>query len=505
MDDSKVDGPFGLRRFIEKVDSIGELKRISGAHWDLEMSNISHLICSTHAKPAPALLFDDIPDYPKGYRTFYGQTNSANRAAIAYGMEPRYNNPIEFIKDYRIRSKEIENLEGMGPKFISEKKAPIMENIFKGEEIDLLKLPVPMHHELDGGRFIGTADCVITQSVLEGRVNLGAYRMQVFDQNHLGVFVVEGKHAWLDIMDHFEGSDEPMPIAATFGQDPTLFIFASIGLHHETEWGEYEPTGAVMGEPFPVVKGPVTGMPLPANAEIAIEGWIHSGETEIESSWRGKGMETKVEGPFGEWAGYYGRDPVPEPIVRVEALYHRNDPIMACAVPAKPPYDYSYHKSLTRSANLWDQIEAAGVPGVTGVWRTEAGGSRLFNIVSIKNRYPGHPRQTAHIAAHCRAGGQSNRWTIVVDEDIDITDLNQVAWAMASRCLPARDIEISDGGWAHKSVPEVDEYVPLNSRIMVDACIPYEQKDSFAKVAEASPKLKKEIMEKWSDVLLGKE
>jgi 4-hydroxy-3-polyprenylbenzoate decarboxylase len=92
-----------------------------------------------------------------------------------------------------------------------------------------------------------------------------------------------------------------------------------------------------------------------------------------------------------------------------------------------------------------------------------------------------------------------------VDEDIDITDLNQVAWAMASRCLPARDIEISDGGWAHKSVPEVDEYVPLNSRIMVDACIPYEQKDSFAKVAEASPKLKKEIMEKWSDVLLGKE
>ena len=67
MSDSKSDSPFGLRKFIEKVDSIGELKYVSGAHWDLEMSNISHLICSTHSKPAPALLFDEIPDYPKGY------------------------------------------------------------------------------------------------------------------------------------------------------------------------------------------------------------------------------------------------------------------------------------------------------------------------------------------------------------------------------------------------------------------------------------------------------
>jgi 3-polyprenyl-4-hydroxybenzoate decarboxylase len=496
---------FGLRKFIEDIESISELKKISGAHWDLEMSNISHLICSSHPIPPPALLFDDIPDYPNGYRTMFGMTNSVNRAAIAYGMEPNYTDPIEFIKDYRIRSKEIEKLESMEPTFINPKNAPVFENKFHGEDVNLLSLPVPMHHELDGGRFIGTADCIITKNPADGRVNLGTYRMQVFDKNRLGAFLVEGKHGWLDIMDHFENSNEPMPIAATFGQDPTLFIFASIGLHHETKWGEYGPAGAVRGEPFPVVEGPVTGIPIPANAEIAIEGWIYPGDAEIEGPWKGKGLETEIEGPFGEWAGYYGRAAGPEPLVRVEALYHRNDPIMACAVPAKPPYDYSYHKSLTRSANLWDQIEAAGVPNVTGVWRTEAGGSRLFNIISIKNRYPGHPRQTAHIAAHCRAGGQSNRWTIVVDDDIDITDLNQVAWAMASRCLPARDIEISDGGWAHKSVPEVDEHVPLNSRIMVDACIPYEQKDSFSKVAEASPELKRKIMDKWSGVLTGKE
>lgn len=490
----------GLREFIERAENLDdEIEHIDGAHWDLEMSTISHELCRGPRDPIPAPIFDNIPDYPEGHRTMYGMTNSMNRLAIALGMEPNYTHEMDFLQDYREKQKEIENINTIEPEFLDPDDAPLMENVQKGDDVDLFSVPVPKHHDKDGGRYIGTATSFITPDPDTGRVNHGAYRVQAHSENECGVYISPGKHGAVDIKEHWERG-ERVPVAASFGQDPSLFFFTSIGLNHGEEHGEYAHAGGLKGRPFPVVEGPVTGLPLPARGEIVIEGFIEPNSTHLE-------------GPFGEWQGYYGRDADDEPLVNVEAMYHRDNPILTCAVPAKPPYDYTYHKALARGANLWEQLETAGVPAIEGVWRTEAGGSRLFNIISIDQQYPGHARQAGMVAQQCRAGGYANRWTVVVDEDIDPTDWQEVAWAMSTRCNPKTDIEVTDRTWSTPLDPLVEKAgtepgkknLTFNSRAMVDATIPYERLETFPEVAEAPQDYQEEIKDKWGDVIYGRD
>jgi 4-hydroxy-3-polyprenylbenzoate decarboxylase len=488
-----VDADFrSLRGFLDRVEAVGELERVSGAHWRREMSAVSELTSRGPRDPRPALLFDDIPDYPDR-RTLYATTNSLNRLALTVGMDPVYDDPIAFLADYRERDLAGTELD---PEFVTPGEAPLFENRRTGDDVDLYDFPAPLHHERDGGRFIGTADCAITRDP-DGDVNVGTYRMQLYSENEVGLLMAPGKHGRLNF-DEYAERGEAMPVAATYGQDPTLWTFASIHPEHRSQYGEYALAGGLKGTPVPVVEGPVTGLPLPATAEIAIEGYVHPGKT-------------RAEGPFGEWdgyyataMGYYGPDSEEVPVIDVEAVYNREDPILTCAVPAKPPYDYSFHKSVMRSATLWDQLEDAGVPNVVGVWRTEIGGSRLFNVVAIEQRYAGHARQAAYVATQARAGAYNGRWTVVVDADIDPTDIEEVAWAMATRCDPASDVEFIERAWTAGDDTLVEEgETPMNSRAVVDATVPYERRDEFPAVAEASPDFQAEIRQKWGEVIYG--
>lgn len=489
-DQSQMENSFvGLREFIELIDDVGELEQISGADWELEMSALSELVCKGSRDPPPALMFDEVPGYPPNYRTLFGMTNSANRLAIAVEMEPGYDHPLEFIKDYREHSENVVQGGVIEPEFVSTSESPTFENTKTNrDEIDLLSLPVPRFQNNDGGRYIGTADCVITRNPESGNINVGTYRMQVFSENQVGVLIAPGHHGRRHI-EAYHDRGEPAPVAAVYGMDPTLWMFSSFGLNHDNEYGEYEYAAGLKGQPFPVVEGPETGLPLPARAEIAVEGAIEPEKTE-------------TEGPFGETFGYYGSDPAPGPVLDVSGFYHRNDPILTCAAPAKPPYDYSLHKSLTRSANLWNQIEGAGVPGVTGVWRTEEGGARLLNVISIDQEYAGHAKQAGHIAAHTQAGGQANRWTIVVDDDVDPTNLSEVFWAMSTRCRLDEDIEILQNGWGTPVDPLAENKVhPTNARAIVDATIPYADRETFPEVVEHDQEFLADVADKWSEII----
>ena len=157
-----------------------------------------------------------------------------------------------------------------------------------------------------------------------------------------------------------------------------------------------------------------------------------------------------------------------------------------------------------RTSLLGKALDQAGVPDVQRVWRHEAGGSRLFNVVSIEQRYPGHARQAAYVAAQTRAGAYAGRWSVVVDEDIDPADIQEVLWAMSTRVDPVSDIKFIDRAWSTPLDPMVedeDEDETFNSRAIVDATIPYEQRDDFPPVAEVSPEYREEIREKWDDTL----
>jgi UbiD family decarboxylase len=159
-------------------------------------------------------------------------------------------------------------------------------------------------------------------------------------------------------------------------------------------------------------------------------------------------------------------------------------------------------RCFTRSAMIWQELEAAGVPDVRGVWCHEAGGTRLLTVVSIKQRYPGHARQAGMIAAYCHAGGYLGRYVIVVDEDIDVSNTNDVLWALTTRSNPSEDIEIIRRSWSGP----LDPIIPKDkkghsSRAIIDACRPYEWLSEFPPVAESSPAVRRAAEEKWGKIL----
>jgi UbiD family decarboxylase len=172
--------------------------------------------------------------------------------------------------------------------------------------------------------------------------------------------------------------------------------------------------------------------------------------------------------------------------------------------PAKPPNDYSYSKAVMRSALLHDALVAAGVADVRAVWAHEIGGARMFNVVSIKQRYAGHARQAGHLLSQCGVGAYMSRYSVVVDDDIDAANLHEVMWAVATRTDPAVDIDIIRRGMGSKNDPMFVAYpydAPLSSKAVIDACRPWDHLEDFPPVAEASKELQEKTRAKWKDLL----
>jgi len=176
-----------LRNFIDQIETMEELKRLNGLHWDKEMGAFMEIVYRT-ATPgtAPALLFDRIPGYPEGYRCLYGMLASPRRLGLTMGLDIKENpTRLSLLQEFRQRSS---NIAPIPPRDVD--NGPILENVDSGAEIDLEKFPVPIHHELDGGRYIGTWHIVVTKDPDSEWVNWGMYRLMVYDRTTMtGLFM----------------------------------------------------------------------------------------------------------------------------------------------------------------------------------------------------------------------------------------------------------------------------------------------------------------------------
>ena len=330
---------------------------------------------------------------------------------------------------------------------------------------------------------LGTGDAIVTRDRENDSLNMGTYRVMVHDRDHIFVYISPSKDGRIH-RDKWFAKNEPMPVVAIFGADPLLHMVASWGLPH----GQFEMefAGGIKGEPIRVIKGPVTGLPIPADAEIVVEGFVMPDER-------------KPEGPFGEWTGYYGSGAREEPVVQVKALYHRNDPVILGSPPVKPPSGKVYMQSILRSAAIYEQLDGAVIPGVKGVWFHEVGGGHMLNVISIQQLYPGHAKQAASILCQSRAGAYMGRYVIVVDEDINPRDLEDVMWAVCTRSDPAQDIDIIhrclSGPLDPLISPEKKERRDfVTSRAIIDATRPFEWRSEFPRVSESSPELKEKVL-----------
>jgi UbiD family decarboxylase len=475
-----------LRNWLEQVDAMGELKKVNGADWNLELGAISELNVKKDSNPA--LLFDEITGYPQGFRVLTCSTSSPARLASILRLGEAGQSHGALVQALRGKPKM---WEAEAPKYdpVYVESGPIFENVQADDQVDLFSFPSPLWHEKDGGRYIGTGCAVVTKDYDSDWINVGTYRVMIQDKNHVGLDMVPGKHGHIQY-EKFMKADKPFPVAIAVGADPINYLISGI----EVPFGmsEYNYIGAVLKEPVSVVKGQVTGLPIPSAAEIVLEGWAFPGET-------------KAEGPFGEFHGYYPSKSAHDhaPLIRIDRIYYRNQPIIVGSPPAKPPNDYSYSKAVMRSALLFDALVNGGVPDVKAVWAHEIGGARMFTVASIKQRYAGHSRQAGHVLSQCGVGAYLGRYSIVVDEDIDPSNLTEVMWAVATRTDPELDIDIIKRAMGSKNDPMAITYrskAPFSSRAIIDACRPYEFLNEFPEVAEASKELQEKTRLKWKEL-----
>lgn len=470
-----------LRAFLAAVEKGGELKTVRGAHWDKEMGAVTEVLYREKVDRSPLLLFDDIPGYPKGFRCLYGMLGSPFRLALGFGLDASVatRDRMALLDQFR---KQIKANKPVPPRMVE--RAPVMENVAEGAAVDLLQFPVPIHHELDGGRYIGTACAVITRDPDTGRINMGTYRVQVISGNTCASYISNGKQGRIHRDKYFK-MGKPCPMAIVVGIDPVSYIAARYTLADtvaELDWA-----GGIAGAPIECITGPVTGLPIPAQSEIVLEGECVPGEEVLE-------------GPFGEWTGYYAGDAKMEPLIRIKAAYWRNDPILTCAASQKPPHSHLFERCFIRSAALMDSLEGAGIPDVKGVWVHQAGSGRTFVVVAIRQRYYGHSTQVGMVASQVNPVGYVGRYIVVVDEDIDPSDIHDVIWAMGTRSDPKEDIQILTKTWSSRLDPMVTGKALYNSRAVIDACIPYERLESFPKVAQTSPELARAVRARFPDV-----
>ncbi|MCO6000331.1 UbiD family decarboxylase [Actinoallomurus rhizosphaericola] len=471
-----------LRQYIEHLtETLGEdeVRRVEGADWDLEIGAITELLAE---REGPALLFDDIPGYPTGFRVFTNFMGTAARCAVALGL-PADTPKLDIVRAWKDMSRD---LRLVSPVEVATGR--VLENVLEGDAVDLTSFPTPRWHDGDGGRYIGTACMVITRDPDSGWVNVGTYRACVQGKDRLSLWMLGNRHARA-IAHKYWDRGQACPIAVVVGQDPILSTAAAMAAPAGVS--EYDLAGGLRGEGVEVLHAPGTDLPVPADAEIVIVGEMPPLEE-----------ESVLEGPFGEWTGYYTHSGQ-ETVVRVRQILHRDDPIILGAPPMLPTIPAGDQAvPLYSSTVTWDHLEQAGVQNIRGVWGYAR---QLMMVISIEQTGAGDAMHALLAAAGRKRTGGMERYFVVVDEDIDITDVNHVLWAMFTRVDPSESIHV-----LRSPTTAIDPRLSPAKRaagdlsmgiVLIDACKPFPWKDQYPRANRVDEAYRAQLRERWKATL----
>lgn len=293
---------------------------------------------------------------------------------------------------------------------IAAHEAPVKEIVLTNEEIDLGLLPIVHHAEKDSGKYI-TPGCLIIKDPDTGVTNVGMYRHEIQDKDKFGCMFNPAHHAGY-IYRKYKELNKPMEAVLFLGHHPAVVMGALARNPYGTS--ELEIMGALMGEPLEVTRGETVSLPVPAFAEIAIEGFLDP-------------RKETADGPFAEYTGYYGPRKDPVGLMQVTAITMRKNAIFHDLDPAHREHNLA--GVLTFEASVYDSVKKL-VPSCTGVYMPASGCCVYNAYVRIKKRVPGEGK-SAGLAA--LSSEPNLKLVIVVDDDIDIYDEEQVLWAVSTR------------------------------------------------------------------------
>ncbi|KWT63515.1 decarboxylase UbiD [Streptomyces albus subsp. albus] len=414
-----------LREFLAVLEGLGDLQPIgTEVDWNLEMGAV---IRRSYDLRAPAPLFTAIKGIEPGYRVLGAPGGLSNRPGLTYcriatalGLPPSASG--REIVEALARSRSLPHIP---PRIVTKEAAPCKENVHTGTDADLLRLPVPFLHLGDGGRYLQTWGMNVVRTPDGTWTNASVNRMMLVDGRRLACLVPSVQHIGM-IKELWERQGEPMPVAVALGVEPGLPYVG--GMPAAAGVSELDLLGGYFGEPLETVRCETVPLEVPATAEIVVEGHISH-------------TETALEGPMCEYPGYLTGDAVPRPVLNVTAVTHRDNPILP-VVTAGPPVEENHtawgipHAAeclhLLRTAELpvslcWMVPESAGhwlVVGVAPEWHDEAGTSA---------------RELCDAIADLVFGGKTGMAIpkiLVIEDDVDLTDVSQLVHAFASRAHP---------------------------------------------------------------------
>lgn len=413
-----------FREFISALRHIGEVQDIhEEVDLDLEIGAICRRVYET-GSAAP--LFEKINGVAPGFRILGcpgGVSNKPKhelaRIALALGLPPDAHGKqiVEVLAAARTAPR-------LPPKIVP--TGECHENVLTGDQVDLFKLPCPLLHGGDGGRFLNTygVTCVRTP---DGRwTNWSIARAMVADKNKLTGLVVPLQHIGM-VHAEWKAAGKPTPFAIAFGVEPGIPYVAGMPLPAEVS--EAEVLGGMFREPIEVVRCKTVPLEAPANAEIVLEGHISH-------------TDTAIEGPMGEYAGYLWTGPgSPKPVYHVSAITHRNQPILPISVAGKPVEENHTGWGIPTAGEVLADLRAQGVPATTAWMPLDAANHWLAICLPREwKRMTGITtaaliEKIAHILFHSKAGVSVPK-VILLNDDIDPTNLKELVWALATRCHP---------------------------------------------------------------------
>jgi len=411
-----------LREYITALREIGEVQEIDAeVDWNLELGAI---IQRSYDLGAPAPLFNRIRGIEAGFRALgapagVSRSHGLARVALSLGW-PASATGCQLVEGLA----EAHGRTPIPPRRVLD--GPCKEHKCLGEDIDLERLPAPLIHAGDGGRYVNTWGTVIVQTPDRNWSNWSIARIMLAGRNTLTGLVLPRQHLGM-IYAQWKMLGRPMPFALAIGTAPAIPFVSAMPLADGINEADF--IGAYLGEPLDVVDCETVDLQVPATSEIVLEGTVSVDET-------------ADEGPIGEYTGYLNPGSgSPQPVFRVTAMTHRDQPILPVVASGEPIEENHTCWALAISAQVLSELRSAGFP-VTACFSPFHSAAHWL-VVTVPSSYRGQAAaeklvgELAKVLHRSRAGALIPK-TILLGDDIDPADLKEVVWAFAARCHPDR-------------------------------------------------------------------
>ena len=404
-----------LREWMARLEREGELVRVKDeVRLEPDIGAIGRAILNTDG---PAVWAEKLFGFDDTRSLVIGLAATDSRVGMALGL-PKDSTMSE-QKSLWLSAYDKKPLK---PRMVSD--APCKENIVSGEDVNLFHFPIMRLNTADPAPFI-IKTSVISKDPDSGWVNSGTYRMQVVGHNKTGMYAARRKD-WGEHYEKYRQMGKEMECAVALGTEPVLGMVS--GTRLPLECSEYEFAGALRGEPEELVMGESVNLPVPARAEIVLEGIV-------------KPDEAAFEGNFGEGMGAYSHA-VMAPVFHVKTITYRNNPIYDTIYIGRPPTESSLFFKMTNSAMLEQELKAK-FPQITEVallWPA------MKNVViQGKWGHRGEPNKVIAAFLGSTTAAYDAKLVTIVDEDIDPWDVTDVMWAIAGRSQGDKDFIILPG------------------------------------------------------------